>query len=168
MLRGSLGGLENIIVNYSSIQHLVLDFSSVFPLISGYGMLTSPTYLRTLMQTKFRCRSPIPHMPTPRCLTFKASMTETTVPISLMSTITTLPTCTPKLEVLTFQFDGNWEGRRRVTVQTDADEALTSLPHLCEAHFIVEADFSQGSLTRRIREQLPLSRAAGLLRFLLL
>ncbi|KAJ7910384.1 hypothetical protein B0H13DRAFT_2329374 [Mycena leptocephala] len=109
-------------------------------------------------------------MPTPRCLTFKASMTETTVPISLMSTITTLPTCTPKLEVLTFQFDGNWEGRRRVTVQTDADEALTSLPHLCEAHFIVEADFSQGSLTRRVRDsdQLPLSRAASLLRFLLL
>jgi hypothetical protein len=97
-------------------------------------------------------------------------MTETTVPISLMSTTITLPTCTPKLEVLTFQFDGNWEGRRRVTVQTDEDEALTSVPHLCEAHFIVEADFSRGSLMRRVRDsdQLPLSRAAGLLRFLLL
>jgi hypothetical protein len=92
-------------------------------------------------------------------------MTEITVPISLISTITTLPTCTPKLEVLTFHFGGDWEGRRRVTVQTEADEALTSLPHLCEAHFIVDADISQGSLARRVREQLPLSSAADLLHF---
>jgi hypothetical protein len=56
---GSLGGLENVIVNCSSIRHLVLDFSSAFPLISGDGMLTSPKYLRTLMQTHFHSRSPI-------------------------------------------------------------------------------------------------------------
>lgn len=40
-----------------------------------------------------------------------------------------------------------------------------SLPHLCEAHFVVSDEVMLGSFARRVRTQLPRSSAAGLLRF---
>ncbi|KAF7346995.1 hypothetical protein MVEN_01452400 [Mycena venus] len=146
---GSLYGLEKVVIQCLSLQHLVLDFN----MFLSRQDRNAPPF-------------PLPIIPTLRLLTFKAVMTEIRVPNSLMSAIPTLPTCTPKLEVLTFHLGGDWEKRPRgMTEQSQADEALTTLPHLVEAHFIVHTDGCIGRLARSVRAQLPLSSDAGLLCF---
>ncbi|KAJ7772232.1 hypothetical protein B0H16DRAFT_166159 [Mycena metata] len=110
----------------------------------------------------------LPIIATLRSLTFIACMTEITMPPSLMSCIPTLATQTPNLQWLTFRFRGDWECRRSVSVEPEADQALANHPSLREAYFIIETDLLNGSLARRVREQLPLSESTRLLAFLAL
>ncbi|KAJ7238261.1 hypothetical protein B0H12DRAFT_1222121 [Mycena haematopus] len=142
----SLGDFTQIVLKCSALQHLVIDLgiSRWYP--------DAPAFT-------------LPTIPSLRFLTFKAVMTEMKMPPSLMSGLITLPTQVPNLQVLTFHFTGDWEGRRSVRAHPAADAALANHPSLVAAIFIVSGDFISGSLTRRVRQQLPTSYADGLLDF---
>jgi hypothetical protein len=52
-----------------------------------------------------------------------------------------------------------------MTFQAEADEALTTLVNLREAHFILSSQKREEEFFRSVQKQLPLSSAAGLVRF---
>ncbi|KAJ7663842.1 hypothetical protein DFH06DRAFT_1128221 [Mycena polygramma] len=149
--KSSLGGFESLVLKYAhSLHHLAFNF---FINLNREAANAPPFEL--------------PSIPTLRFLTFKtdSEMKQIQLPNSLMSTISSLPTCMPQLEVLTFEFEGKGEGRARTKHRADADKALKSLPHLRQAQFIVVAQAFNGNLEHSVRQQLPLSSAANLIIF---
>ncbi|KAJ7457439.1 hypothetical protein FB451DRAFT_1274896 [Mycena latifolia] len=147
--RGSLGGLEKIALRCAnSLHHLKLDF--------GISLNHEDSNAPTLA---------LPTLPNLRSLTFKSTMTEGQVPDSIMSVFASLPRCTPRLEVLTFDVSADWEIPFKSGRSAAADKALKSLPRLQLAHFIVEADGVDGSLARSVRKLFPLCNTADLLGF---
>ncbi|KAJ6528145.1 hypothetical protein B0H19DRAFT_1083671 [Mycena capillaripes] len=146
---GSLSGLGEVVAACPPPHHLMLDFSSTHYTAGKTSSLELPT------------------MHTLRFLSFKAAGIDEWVLESLMLDVPNLPMCAPGLEVLTFYLGCDRRPRKRGAQShyPPADEALTTLRHLREAHFILSRESSDGRLASNVRVQLPLSSAAGLLRF---
>ncbi|KAJ6457395.1 hypothetical protein C8R47DRAFT_1164211 [Mycena vitilis] len=147
----SIGGFEALVLKFAhSLHHLALNF----PISLIREDANAPPF-------------ELPSIPTLRFLTFKTGSDTRRIqlPESLISSISSLPTYMPQLEVLTFEFEGHGEGRPRTKHRADADKALKSLPHLRHAHFILEAQRFNGDLERSVRQHLPLSSAANLIKF---
>ncbi|KAJ7865416.1 hypothetical protein B0H13DRAFT_1898582 [Mycena leptocephala] len=141
-------GLENLVVHCPVLHHLLLDFS-----YNGTRAdQNAPPFA-------------LPPMPTLRLLSLRTVMTDKEEFKFLMCLLPSLPTCAPVLEVFTFYLDSNQHSRPQMTFQPEADEALTTLVNLREAHFIVSSQKREEEFVRSVQKQLPLSSAAGLVRF---
>lgn len=162
----SLGAFEQLVVKYStSIEHLVLDFGSRFSPRPPCPRLTINCSVSLNREDPEASAFSLPTMPNLRSLTFEGAMTEIQIPNSLMTFIPTLLSRTPKLEVLTFAFDGDWEARPKTTRCAHSDSALTSHKHLREVKFAIDCEMASGNLVESVIAQLPLTCAAGRIMF---
>ncbi|KAJ7478343.1 hypothetical protein FB451DRAFT_1557037 [Mycena latifolia] len=140
-LNGSLGAFASIPLECSNIQHLTIDFDR-------------------------RHDDPItlPKLPQLRILTLKAEVRKLRVPYSVFTSIASLPTSMPAVEVLNVHIRAEFEEPRDHYHRPDVDEALKNLPALKEVHFRV-AVYRQDHFEPCTRRKLPLANDANLLKF---
>ncbi|KAJ7215384.1 hypothetical protein GGX14DRAFT_442851 [Mycena pura] len=138
----SLGDLEAIALSYSDlIENLVINLG---------GLRDNPIVLPNLSHL---CR-----------LTLKASVRKLYVPDSVLTAMTSLPACTPALEVVNVLIYASFEERYDFNHQPDVDKALENLPRIKEVHFRVSCA-GQGHFGSRTRRMLFIANNANLLTF---
>ncbi|KAJ7478291.1 hypothetical protein FB451DRAFT_1557011 [Mycena latifolia] len=140
-LNGSLGAFEHIPLKCSNIQHLTIAFNKRHD---------DPITLPTLPQL--------------RVLTLKAEVRKLRVPWSVFTSIASLPTCMPAVEILNFDIRAEFEEPRDHYHRPEVDEALRSLPALKKVHFRVACS-RQDHFEPCTRRKLPLANDANLLKF---
>ncbi|KAJ6585395.1 hypothetical protein B0H19DRAFT_1227837 [Mycena capillaripes] len=137
----SLGDGEDLVRKCSgSLQHIVIHFREG---------LDPPREL--------------PNLPRLRSLTLRASSCRTWVPSSALTTLASLPTCTPSIETINVVVHAAFR-LAPSTPRIEVDEALGSLPYLRGIHFQIRRR-PQGNIESGTRQILPLASEAGLLTF---
>ncbi|KAJ6585386.1 hypothetical protein B0H19DRAFT_1109458 [Mycena capillaripes] len=140
---GSLGDGVNLVrMSSSSLQHLVINSrGELFPSVTEF-----PKLLRL------------------RSLTLKARSCKNWVPPGALTTIASLPTCTPNIEIINVFVDfALWN--TPPTARPEVDEALQNLPHLRRANFHITRRPGGNDIESGTRQILPLANDAGLLAF---
>ncbi|KAF7354270.1 hypothetical protein MVEN_01115000 [Mycena venus] len=144
-VQGSLGGLEVIASKYSSsLQHLVINF---------WQRHDHPINL--------------PSLPSLEILTLKASVGRLRIPVAILSTMISLPSCTPHLEILNIIVDAEYDGSGKVVDQynvCEVETALENLPRLREVNWGIFSD-DVVAFEERVQRVLPCASAAGLFSF---
>ncbi|KAF8202630.1 hypothetical protein K438DRAFT_1757954 [Mycena galopus ATCC 62051] len=144
-IQGSLGGLEMIALKYSgSLQHLVVNFWQ-----------------------RHDHAIQLPALPNLQKLTLKASVGRLRIPVAILSTMISLPACTPHLEVLNIVVDAEYDGSGKVVDQYNVCEvelAFENLSRLREVNWGIFSD-DVVAFEERIQRVLPRASAAGLFSF---